>query len=65
MATSTMKPLTIKAITLKAAHESADLKHFLNERVKLAESPEAIWHDAKDVFAEIEARNAFRLRRYD
>lgn len=51
-----------KAVALKAAHEAAGLKRLLDERIKLAESPEAIWHDAEDVFAEIEARNRTHVR---
>ena len=38
--------------------ETALLKHRLEERIKLADSPDAVWHDADDVFAELEAHNA-------
>ena len=47
-----------KASALKAAHQAAALKRVLEERIALAEAPDAIWHDAGDVFAEIEAHNA-------
>ena len=47
-----------KAVTLKATHEAAGLKRMLDERINLADAPDAIWHDAEDVFAEMEARNA-------
>ncbi|MBC7501420.1 MAG: hypothetical protein H7315_13115 [Herminiimonas sp.] len=47
-----------KAALLKATHEAAALKRLLDERIDLAETPEAVWHDAQDVFAELEARNA-------
>lgn len=47
-----------KAATLKATHEAAGLKRMLDERINLAGAPDAIWHDAEDVFAEMEARNA-------
>lgn len=47
-----------KAATLKAMHEAAGLKRLLDERISLADAPDAIWHDAKDVFTDIELRNA-------
>ncbi|PRC92408.1 hypothetical protein [Solimicrobium silvestre] len=47
-----------KAAALKAAHQAAGLKHLLDERVNLANAPDAIWHEAEDVFAELEIRNA-------
>lgn len=47
-----------KSLKLKAAHEAAELKRVLDERIRLADSPNAIWHDAEDVFAELEARHA-------
>jgi hypothetical protein len=47
-----------KAAVLKATHEAAGLKRLLDERIKLADAPEAVWHDAADVFAEMEALNA-------
>jgi hypothetical protein len=47
-----------KAALLKATHEAAGLKRLLDERIHLADAPEAVWHDAEDVFAELEARNA-------
>lgn len=47
-----------KAATLKSMHEAAGLKRMLDERINLASAPDAIWHDAEDVFAEMEASNA-------
>jgi len=47
-----------KASTLKAAHQAAGLKRVLDERIALADGSSALWHDADDVFAEIEADNA-------
>lgn len=47
-----------KAAALKTMHEAAGLKRLLDERISLADAPSAIWHDAEDVFAELEARNA-------
>ena len=47
-----------KSAALKATHQAAALQRTLNERLALADAPEAIWHDAGDVFAELEARNA-------
>jgi hypothetical protein len=47
-----------KSLKLKAAHEAAELKRVLDERIRLADSPNAIWHDVEDVFAELEVRHA-------
>jgi len=47
-----------KSSALKAAHQAAGLKRVLDERIALADAPGAIWHDADDVFADLEARNA-------
>lgn len=47
-----------KASALRAAHLAAGLKRVLDERIALADAPGAIWHDAEDVFAEMDARNA-------
>lgn len=47
-----------KSVKLKAAHEAAELKRVLDERIMMADAPDAIWHDAEDVFAELEARYA-------
>ncbi len=47
-----------KSVKLKAAHEAAQLKRVLDERITMADAPDAIWHDAEDVFAEMEAGNA-------
>lgn len=43
---------------LKTAQKTAGLKRQLDEHLKLAESPEKIWHGAEDVFAELEAHNS-------
>lgn len=47
-----------KATALKATHEAAELKRVLDLRIALADAAGAIWHNAEDVFAELEARNA-------
>ncbi len=47
-----------KSVAMKEAHEAASLVRLLNERIAQADAPDAIWHDAEDVFAELEARNA-------
>jgi hypothetical protein len=46
-----------KATALKATHEAAGLKRLLDQRINLADASDAIWHDADDVFAELEAVN--------
>ncbi len=47
-----------KAASMRATHEAASLVRTLNERIAQADALDAIWHDAEDVFAELEARNA-------
>lgn len=47
-----------KSAALRATHEAAALVRLLNERADLADSSDAVWHDADDVFAEMEARDA-------
>lgn len=47
-----------KSVKLKAAHEAAELKRILDERIMMADAQDAIWHDAETVFAEMEARYA-------
>ena len=47
-----------KSAALKATHQAAALLRTLNERLALADAPEVLWHEAGDVFAELEARNA-------
>ncbi len=47
-----------KSAAMKATHEAAELKRLLDERIALADSAAALWHDADDVFAELEASNA-------
>ena len=47
-----------KSAQMKSAHEAAGLKRVLDERVAMADSPGAIWHDAEAVFAELDANNA-------
>ena len=56
-----MKYITIKKqndADSPISTEVALLKHCLEERIKLADSPDAVWHDAADVFAKLEAHNA-------
>jgi hypothetical protein len=50
--------LSSNSAAMKANHGAVVLKRLLNERIKLADSPDAVWHDADDVFAELEAHNA-------
>jgi hypothetical protein len=40
---------------MNEAFEAADLKRTLEARIKQADSPDAVWYDAEDVFDEIEA----------
>ncbi len=47
-----------KAAAMKATHEAASLVRTLNERVAQADAPDAIWHDAEDVFKDLDARYA-------
>ncbi len=47
-----------KAAVMKATHEAASLKRLLDERIRAANATDAIWHDADDVFAQLEAHNA-------
>ena len=47
-----------KSAALKAIHQAAALLRTLNDRLALADAPDAVWHDAEDVFAELEAHNA-------
>lgn len=47
-----------KSAALKAAHAAAGLQRTLEARIVMADAPGAIWHDAEDVFADIETRNA-------
>jgi hypothetical protein len=47
-----------KSLKLKAAHDAAELKRILDQRVMLADAPDAVWHEAEDVFAELEAAHA-------
>jgi hypothetical protein len=51
-----------RSLAMKKNHEAGDLKRVLDERIALASSPDAVWHDAKDVFdeldTELEAGNA-------
>jgi len=46
------------AAQLRAAHEAADLKRTLEERIRLADDPNTVWHDHDAVFDELEARYA-------
>ena len=47
-----------KAAAMKATHEAASLVRILNERIAQADAPDAIWHDAEDVFKDLDARYA-------
>lgn len=47
-----------KSAVLKATHEAAGLKRILEDRIRSADAPDAIWHDAEDVFTELETSNA-------
>lgn len=44
-----------RSLAMKKNHEAGDLKRLLDERIAIANSPDAVWHDAKTVFAELEA----------
>ena len=44
-----------RSLAMKKNHEAGDLKRLLDERIAIANSSDAVWHDAKDVFAELEA----------
>lgn len=44
-----------RAQALNEALEAADLKRTLEARIKQADSPDAVWYDAEEVFDEIEA----------
>ena len=44
-----------RSLAMKENHEAGELKRMLDERVAVANSPNAVWHDAKDVFTELEA----------
>ncbi len=50
------------AAQLKAAHraaqEAADLKRTLEERLREADDPNTVWHDAETMFNELEAKYA-------
>jgi hypothetical protein len=47
-----------RALAMREAHEAADIKRTLEARIKEADDPNTVWHDAEDVFAELEARYA-------
>lgn len=38
-----------------AVHDDAELKNVLDKRLSMADAPNAIWHDADDVFEELGA----------
>jgi hypothetical protein len=46
------------AAQLRAAHEAADLKRTLEERIRKADDPNSVWHDHDALFDELEARYA-------
>lgn len=47
-----------RAAAMRQKHEAADLKQVLDTRIALADAPNALWHDAAAVFAELETRDA-------
>ena len=47
-----------KSAELKATHQAAALQRLLNDRIAAADAPGATWHDADEVFAELDLRNA-------
>ena len=51
-------PRPDKSVKLKAAHEAAELKRVLDERIAMADAQGAIWHEAEDVFDELAAAHA-------
>ncbi len=57
-ADSLHSPRPDKSMKLKAAHEAAELKRVLDERIARADAQGAIWHDAEDVFDELAAAHA-------
>lgn len=52
------KPRPDRAVQMKAAHEAAEIKRMLEERIRQADNLNAVWHDADSVFAELEALHA-------
>lgn len=40
---------------LKAAHGAAELKRLLEDRIRLADDPNTVWHDHDQMFDELEA----------
>ena len=57
-ADSLRPPRPDKSVKLKAAHEAAELKRVLDERIVMADAQGAIWHEAEDVFDELAAAHA-------
>jgi len=47
-----------RALAMREVHEAADIKRMLEARIKEADDPNTVWHDAEDIFAELEARYA-------
>jgi len=47
-----------KSVKLKVAHEAAALKRVLDERILIADAPDAVWHEADEVFSDLEALHA-------
>ena len=43
------------AAQLKEAHEAAELKRLLEERIREADDPNTVWHDHDQLFDELEA----------
>lgn len=44
-----------RSIQMKAAHEAAELKSLLEERLRQADDPNTVWHDHDQLFDELEA----------
>lgn len=44
-----------RSVQMREAHEAAGLKRVLEERILQAAGPNAVWHDAEEVFAELAA----------
>jgi hypothetical protein len=51
-------PRPDRAAQMKAAHEAAELKQVLEERIRLADDPAAEWIDHDELFAALETRYA-------
>lgn len=50
-----------RSAMLKKAHQASDLKRVLDERIAAANSPDAVWFEANDVFDKLEAELDTRM----